>query len=211
MALPDLGDVDWGSLPAWAGAVSLLLAFRIFWRDRTNAERVQVDLIGTWWTIEHYPRSPDEEAGVRLYIRNASQLPIEVVQLAYEVHGRWRVPSGSHSWRLVAGVNPRRNFLEVLRPVAPEETWNSSNPVNVADTIPEEGARLDPLESVRCVIVWLLLIDSAGRRWELQPGKGVGPNGSDGIAATGKTNHDGSGPARAVNSLATVQQIPEYR
>jgi hypothetical protein len=141
MGFPDLGDVDWGSLPAWAGAASLLLALWIVYRDHKNAERAQVDLVGAWAEIEHHPRSPDEAASVRLYIRNASQLPIEVVQLAFEVHGRWRVPSGPLSWRLVAGVNPRRHFVEAedLGSVAPEETWSNSYPVNVADTIPEEG------------------------------------------------------------------------
>jgi hypothetical protein len=44
----DWKDVDLGSLPAWLGAFSLLLAYRIFRTDRTNAERAQVDLIGAW-------------------------------------------------------------------------------------------------------------------------------------------------------------------
>jgi hypothetical protein len=171
MGFPDLGDIDWGSLPAWASALSLFLAFLIFWRDRSNAERAQVDLVGAWAKIEHYPRSPDELAGVRLYVKNASQLPIEVVQLAFEVQGRWRVRSGERSWRLVPGLKSRLWFKENLG-VAPEETWNSSLDANIADTIPEEGARLDQLESVRCVIRWLLVIDSAGRRWRLEPGKG---------------------------------------
>jgi hypothetical protein len=30
MGFPDLGDIDWGSLPAWASALSLFLAFLIF-------------------------------------------------------------------------------------------------------------------------------------------------------------------------------------
>jgi hypothetical protein len=49
MPLPALiKDLDWGSVPAWLGAGSLLLAFVVFLRNRGNAERAQVDLIGAW-------------------------------------------------------------------------------------------------------------------------------------------------------------------
>jgi hypothetical protein len=59
MPPPSLLNLAWGSVPAWLGAVSLLLAFRIFWRDRSNAERSQVDLVGAWGTTEYERRSPD--------------------------------------------------------------------------------------------------------------------------------------------------------
>lgn len=59
MPPPSLLTLDWGSVPAWLGAGSLLLAFRIFWRDRSNAERSQVDLVGAWGTTEYERRAPD--------------------------------------------------------------------------------------------------------------------------------------------------------
>jgi len=165
-------DLDWGNVPAFAGALSLFLAFSIFVRDRSNADRAQVDLIGTWAKIEHYPKTPDENARVRLFIKNSSQLPMEIVQLAFDVHGRWLIPSGPDSQRSTPGVNPRRHFLDDLGSSAPDETWSNSFQVNVADTMPQEDASLNFLESARCSIMWLLLIDNAGRRWEIQPGKG---------------------------------------
>jgi hypothetical protein len=69
------------------GAFSLLLAYRIFRIDRTNAERAQVDLIGAWATPT-YPGT-GTEVGVQACIRNGSELPIKVKTLALEIHTSW--------------------------------------------------------------------------------------------------------------------------
>jgi hypothetical protein len=87
-----------------------LLAFVIFWRDRSNAERSQVDLVGAWGTTEYDRRAPDiservEQLSVHLFIRNASELPIEVAQLACDLETRWLVPHGELAYRPVSGVN----------------------------------------------------------------------------------------------------------
>ena len=60
----------------------------------------QVDRIGVWFTETYERRFPGlsqdqdrvEEAGVEVHVRNASDLPVDVVQLAYEVRTRWMVP-----------------------------------------------------------------------------------------------------------------------
>lgn len=93
--------VDWGNVPAWLGAGSLLLAFTIFIRDRRNSDRLQVDRIGLWFTETYERRMPGvgedqgrvEEADIQVHVRNASDLPADVVQLAYEIRSGWMVPN----------------------------------------------------------------------------------------------------------------------
>jgi hypothetical protein len=82
---------DWGNVPAWLGAVSLLLAFRIFLRDRGTRQRAQVERVGVWWKIEREVSFPGDshrvdDAKIRTYVRNASDLPIEASLIAWTIH-----------------------------------------------------------------------------------------------------------------------------
>jgi len=124
--------VDLGTVPSWFAAGSLLLAFQLFLRDRRNADRAQVDLIGAWGTTAYQPRLPNDpsrvvEATVQPYVRNASELPIEVKRLAYEVHTTWLIPDCELAWAPVAGVSPQRCFIDDLR-IPPQETWTPPDP-----------------------------------------------------------------------------------
>jgi hypothetical protein len=181
MPLPDLGDVewghlDWGSVPGWAGALSLLLAFRIFLRDRSNAERAQVDLIGAWGTTQYeikWPNDPGrvETATARLFIRNASVLPVEVERLICKVETTWVVRISENRYDPVDGVKSQELFIEGIV-VAPDRTWESPDDrFNLKAMAPESAVQLSPFQGVRCVVTTLWLIDNAGRRWELRPNK----------------------------------------
>jgi hypothetical protein len=178
-------DVDLGSLPAWLGAFSLLLAYRIFRIDRTNAERAQVDLIGAWATPTYDRRWLKEtaegrnvggqEVSVQPYIRNASELPVEIRTLAYEIHTTWLVQTdGGMAYEPVDGSPVVKQFLYDVG-VAPQQTWDNAgtaSPANVAHTAPEGGLQLSIVRGVWCEVSWLLVVDNAGRRWELRPAKG---------------------------------------
>src|SRR6266566_2095689 len=92
--------VDLGNAPSWLTAFSLTLAFGIFIRDRRNSDRAQVDHVGVWFTETYERRMPGvgedqgrvEEADIQVHVRNASDLPANVVQLAYEIRTSWMVP-----------------------------------------------------------------------------------------------------------------------
>jgi hypothetical protein len=177
MPLQSLGDLDWGSVPAWLGAGSLLLAFWIFHHDRRNDERAQVDLVGAWGTPEYERRSSDaservEQVRAHLFIRNASELPIEVVQLACDLETTWDVPDGELAYRPVAGVQPHRSFIDRVM-VPPQDTWDGSYDFNIAHLAPENAVQLDLIRGVVVVIRWLLIIDNAGRKWEVRPSSGT--------------------------------------
>jgi hypothetical protein len=177
MPPPSLLDLDWGSVPAWLGAGSLLLAFRIFWRDRSNAERSQVDLVGALGATEYERRAPDvsdrvEKANAHLFVRNASELPIEVAQLACDLRTTWLVPDGQLAYRPVPGVQPHRSFIERIV-VAPQVTWDGTYSFDIAHLAPENAVQLDLIRGCVVVIRWLLIIDNAGRKWEVRPSSGT--------------------------------------
>jgi hypothetical protein len=182
--------LKFGTVPGWLAAGSLWLAFKVFRRDRENTERAQVDLMGAWGAAWYVPAAENQEnpltpqdAGVKVWIRNASELPIEVAQLAYEVHTTWMVPEtkgvpqhdcGCEPFGVskpVSGRKPLRKFVPPFR-VPPQETVTHESRDNVDHTVPTPDAQRDPINSPKCVINWLLLIDNAGRKWEVMPGKG---------------------------------------
>jgi hypothetical protein len=49
--------IDWGNVPAWAGAIltsgTLFVGFTVLRRDKRTAERVQADKIICWHELEH--------------------------------------------------------------------------------------------------------------------------------------------------------------
>lgn len=170
-------------MPGWLGAGSLVLAFVIFRRDRSNSDRAQVDRLGVWFTETYERRVPGtggdqgrvEEATIGVHVRNASDLPVDVVQLAYEVRTAWMVPAEPASPVPVhlqtPGTGSVQQFLNDFR-VPPGETLNMSFLVNVAHLAPEGAVQLWPIGGVTVATNWLLAIDNVGRRWVIRPREG---------------------------------------
>jgi hypothetical protein len=180
LAMP---HVDWGNVPSWLGAGSLLLAFGIFIRDRWNTDRAQVDRVGVWFTETYERRWPGlgqdqarvEEATIEVHVRNASDLPVNVVRLAYEVRASWMVPTEPQSLVpvhvITAGDGCVQQFLDDFR-VPPGETLNMPSPVNVAHLAPAGAVQLSPIRGITAAASWLLVIDNVGRRWAVRPRTG---------------------------------------
>jgi hypothetical protein len=175
--------VDWGNVPSWLGAGSLLLAFVIFFRDRRNSDRAQVDRVGVWFTETYEKRFPGigqnqdrvEEATIRVHVRNASDLPVNVAQLAFEVRTNWMVPTEPQNPVPVhvetAGNGSVKLFLNDFR-VPPGETLDMPSPVNVDHLAPEAAVQLAPFHGVNAAASWLLVTDNVGRRWIVRPREG---------------------------------------
>lgn len=176
--------VDWGNVPAWLGAGSLLLAFTIFIRDRRNSDRLQVDRVGVWFTETYERRMPGvgedqgrvEEADIQVHVRNASDLPANVVQLAYEIGTSWMVPNAPPespvpAYVITAGEGRVLQFLNDFR-VPPGETLDLPSRVNVAHLAPEGAVQLSPIQGVKATASWLLVVDNVGRRWVIRPRAG---------------------------------------
>jgi hypothetical protein len=178
----DLDDLDWGSVPAWLGAGSLILAYMVFMRDRTSSERAQADLVGAWATVEYERSAPDvsprvESGMVTGHVRNGSELPVRVARIAFRIETRWLVVDDAQSqtvlqaWDVVPVTDPLRKFADDLL-VPPDETEVWSFEVNVAHTAPEGATQLHLDKGIAAHVDWLLVIDNAGRRWEVRPREG---------------------------------------
>jgi hypothetical protein len=179
---------DWGNVPAWLGAGSLLLAFTIFLRDRGTRQRAQVERVGIWWEIDRPALFPGgstpriDDVQIRTLIKNSSDLPVEATWIAWEIHTKWAVPDRQpgwpiddpdHPWRIVDG---KANVSQALGPVqvAPESTCEGQwVPTNLTHVAPEGDAWLDfRSEGVRCAISYALITDNAGRLWETRHQQG---------------------------------------
>ncbi|MET9268083.1 hypothetical protein [Kribbella sp. NPDC003557] len=179
-----LEQVGLGSVPAWLGALSLILAFTVFRRDRANAERSQVDLVGAWTTVEHERSWPGDnpvvEGTVTAHIRNAGQLPVRVVKIAYKTESSWMVedleqPRSSHggvvAWTITPGTESQMAFHGNVI-VALQATEDLSFTVNVQHMAPDRAEHLSPTDGITARVEWLLVVDNAGRRWEIRPERG---------------------------------------
>jgi hypothetical protein len=168
--------LDWGSVPAWACAVSLLLAYRIFARDRTAADRAQVDTVGVWWEIERPLAMLDAPrvnvVKIRWLARNASDLPVELTNVAWEIDTKWAVPDVAQAylkpedphypgvWSVEKGTKRQRAFVGPIR-IPPQETLKGEwQEFNIAHLAPEKASQLDfTSEGVRCILRWTLVTD----------------------------------------------------
>ncbi|MFI5840348.1 hypothetical protein ACIA8K_11645 [Catenuloplanes sp. NPDC051500] len=176
-----LGQLDYGTVPAWLGALSLLLAYRIFHRDRISSDRAQVDLVGFWAVPSWDRRSPMdamvETCEIERFVRNGSQLPVDVHQVAFDVRTQWCVRDLEQwsddfpVWEIKEGTDLLRYFQGLVR-VPPEETYElGAQPINVAHLAPAHAGQLDPLIGLSYEVRWMLISDNAGRRWEVRPGR----------------------------------------
>jgi hypothetical protein len=154
-------------------AGALLVALRLLVRDRNNADRAQVDLVAVWAEPDYERQGA--QATIHLYVRNGSDLPVNVLDLYYVIHTRWLVPpKGPDDWGgydSIEGTPQPSAFPPGEFQVRPHETWHSTVLEGLAETAPEGALQLDPEKGVRPEIDYLLILDNAGRKWRVQPSR----------------------------------------
>jgi hypothetical protein len=178
-----IGQAQWGTVPAWFGGASLLLAFFLFMRDRRRDDRALIDKIAIWPTVTYDQTSTalvsaakrNDGTRIKLTAKNASDLPVEVHAAVFEVTSQWMVPASpaGGGWSTRPGTEPAQ--LSLLAPVllAPgDDKIISDYGMNLAHQAPGRAVQLDPLCGVTARVRWFLAIDNAGRRWEVRPGQG---------------------------------------
>jgi hypothetical protein len=165
------------SVGALGTAGALVIGLVILLRDHKNAERAQVDLVGAWAEPTYERRPPTQplvdQAKIQVYVRNGSELPVEVKHLQYTIRTRWEVPTNDGA--LLVESEPAGPFHLYDFQVRPRQTWdNRATPyeVNLAHTAPKDAVQLDPHQGVRCEISSIQIVDNAGRCWEIQPSGG---------------------------------------
>lgn len=191
-------SVAWGDLSAWISsllsAASVLLALIIFFRDRAQGDRAQVDLVGVWGTTalcqEEFDELKESQAWhdgilrsivVKLHIRNASNLPVRIARLSYAIKTKWNVPvldgptdedGRALSWEVVQAPQPRLMFVDNFT-VPPLETITTPEvKLDVSDLVPDGATGLGLVDHSEVVVTWILVNDNSGRRWEIRPTSG---------------------------------------
>ena len=186
--------LDWGTVPAWLTAGSLLLAFRIFLRDRSNRVRSQVDKLGVWLNVTSGLQSVDSQT--LWHFHNSSDSPIRIVQYAARLDTVWRVKvSGDPAdddgiklqeigasaggdgpdmlWHVSTGKRFKERWEELEPPlvVPPNTCLEHKTSMGLLSLLcPKRAIGLHDTRGLSARILWCLVIDNAGRRWEIRPG-----------------------------------------
>lgn len=172
-----LATLDWGTVPAWFGGISFLLALRIFAKDRRASDREQINQLGVWPDTTSAPHS--EECGrYFLIVKNASNLPLRVTEIRTATYPRWvkdvpeeSIPTAAVQ-RVQPGETPRIDTTH-FGIIPPEEEKRSEQLPHFGEIRPkEEGWRLGEWSHLRAEVRHILAVDNANRRWIIRPNKG---------------------------------------
>jgi hypothetical protein len=165
-----LHSLNWGNVPSWLGAISIILAFAVFHRDRIRAERQQVERLGVWSEPKYSTDPPlPRIAHLNFSIRNASNLPLSVDQIKLDYATEWSVPveGRPNSGTIVPGGDKNRPTPWPDYPlVKPGDTIEDSLDVFVLDRAPKGATALS---KVTVTIRRIDVTDNAGRRWQIRP------------------------------------------
>jgi hypothetical protein len=166
------------SIGAVLGGLAIVLAFVQLGAQRQDRLRAQVSRIGVWaLKPEKVPTDdPDQsEWAISLCIRNSSELPVRVftADLTVQSFGHQRALAEDGRTPLDAyAINVTRESQPIhFYPgtIAPEDTWRD-----------EQRYRRDASFDMTDVVIrlrrlYVVVVDAAGRRWEMFPDSGSPP------------------------------------
>jgi hypothetical protein len=147
---------------------AMVLAVLGAWAER--ARERSIDLVGIW---ADSPVTALGVASVRLNIRNGSELPIKVEELAFALRSKWELPpvqlgevEGLY-FNLHMGT-PCQFLIGDIGRVSPHETWSKEYKADLAAVAPKDSRSL---YHVWCEVERAGLVDDAGLRWWVYPGR----------------------------------------
>jgi hypothetical protein len=112
-------------------------------------------------------------------IRNRSKLPIEIVHVGVKLRPIWVVPDHLQPDQVRSKASsvfmPRETetstfIFQGIR-LAPGATHEQAPKIDVGDSAPARSLGISPVRGIICEFRSVLVIDNAGRRWRLQPGR----------------------------------------
>lgn len=166
-----LSHLDWGNVPSWASAGSLIVAAAVYARDHRRYQRRQVDEVAAWRNSKILTFGQDALGKnidqrwlkVNLRITNSSMLPVRKFMVQYCLYRRW---NGKVKFQVFSRIY-RVWVCENIPPdctVHPEELVNSGS--RVAKIFGSGEWRVDA--RIECALV----VDSAGKKWVSWPERG---------------------------------------
>jgi len=171
--------LDWGNVPSWASAGSLIVAVGVFARDRRRHQRRQVDEVAVWGSLEKLDFNPRIDDIDPLYCeinfgaKNASKLPVHNVQVNFTVV-TWKrtsltlardyLPKYARHCRIVGTLNP--DEVRQLPKMIVDENKDEDRPALFGSEVQMRN-------------VHVRLSDSSGKSWVFRPfsGKAARPVG----------------------------------
>ena len=151
-------------------------------QKKRAADRAQVDQLAAWLpkpTFEPLKRTFGQPiwVDIRACLQNGSKLPLKIVHVGVEVRSTWLVPDHLQVDKRLDVYMPRESlrtssffFANVL--LAPGATHEQPCRLDLSDHSPAKSLGLDIHPGIECEFRSILVIDNAGRRWRLQPGRG---------------------------------------
>jgi hypothetical protein len=160
--------------------ITLFLLVWIFIRDRRADDRAQVDRLAAWIKPDFSPlkRAAGQPlwVDIRALLRNASELPFEIVHVGVVIRPRWVVPDPLQNDKRVPAHKPFEDpatstFVFGGIRLAPGDTHEQGHKLDLSDAAPAESLGLSFERGIACEFRSILVVDNAGRRWRLEPGR----------------------------------------
>ena len=143
--------LDWGDVPTWLTAGSILIGVEELRRRRMDDERQQVDQVSLW--CEPGSTVSGSPSPAVLHIANAAATPARVLSVGVLV------------------TDQDKRGLEQLQPLRSAVTLESGGRVAHPLALPGTGAS-PTAQPVLTWIAWALVIDNAGRVWRTRHSRG---------------------------------------
>ncbi|WP_139306523.1 hypothetical protein [Nocardioides exalbidus] len=119
-----VGDIDWGSFPAYFGAIALVLTTLTIRRDHLARRHEQADQVAAW--------AENSDQGWVVKVKNASNLPIKRLNIGLAGsprNGGVRLTKYEQDDDLTGRVRSKR--VDVLGPDSTRELSHPSGPITV--------------------------------------------------------------------------------
>jgi hypothetical protein len=141
-----LAKAQYGTVPAWFGGLSLVLALILFFRDRRRDEREQIDKTAVWVTADWDPTlalrepnrtvEPTEEISYQIFAKNSNDVPVEIGHAAFVVETGWWVRNNELSSILTRGTESSRLFQSAYLLAPGEQREQPARKFYVATRLP---------------------------------------------------------------------------
>ncbi|WET76888.1 hypothetical protein P3102_22555 [Amycolatopsis sp. QT-25] len=171
--------LDWGNVPSWFTAASFSAAAYVIFRDRTHKRRQQLDSTGFWGEVTSgtFMQSGEERTQITpiLYIKNASNLPVYVISVDYEVFAILADLQKTSGYRKPRPLHFKGNLSHATIPPGETKEIVGSSNIITGRYIQSKIQMDDESTMTAAMIVKEVRVqDNSGKTWKVHPRTGSG-------------------------------------